>query len=54
MYILWTKKEIKERWKRKMINKVINIDIDYDAMGVEKSPRQTTLTTYIIDKEILK
>lgn len=34
-----------------MINKVINIDVDYEAMGVEKSPRQTTLTTYIIDKE---
>ena len=33
-----------------MINKVINIDVDYDAMGVERSPRQTTLTTYIIDE----
>ena len=33
-----------------MINKVINIDVDYDAMGVEKSPRQTTLTTYILDE----
>ncbi len=32
-----------------MINKVINIDIDYAAMGVEPSPRQTTLTTYILD-----
>lgn len=34
-----------------MINKVINIDVDYNAMGVEKSPRQTTLTTYILDQE---
>lgn len=33
-----------------MINKVINIDVDYEAMGVEKSPRQTTLTTYILDE----
>ncbi len=32
-----------------MINKVINIDVDYQAMGVEPSPRQTTLTTYILD-----
>lgn len=32
-----------------MINKSINIDVDYEAMGVEKSPRQTTLTTYILD-----
>lgn len=34
-----------------MINKVIDINVDYEAMGVEKSPRQTTLTTYILDKE---
>ena len=34
-----------------MINKIININVDYDAMGIEKSPRQTTLTTYILDKE---
>lgn len=34
-----------------MINKIINIDVDYNAMGVEKSPRQTTLTTYILDQE---
>jgi len=33
-----------------MINKVVNIDVDYDAMGVERSPRQTTLTTYILDE----
>lgn len=32
-----------------MINKVINIDVDYAAMGTEPSPRQTTLTTYILD-----
>ncbi len=32
-----------------MINRVINIDIDYESMGVEPSPRQTTLTTYILD-----
>lgn len=34
-----------------MISNVINIDVDFEAMGVEKSPRQTTLTTYILDKE---
>jgi len=34
-----------------MINKIINIDVDYEAMGVEKSPRQTTLTTYILEQE---
>ncbi len=33
-----------------MINKTINIDVDYDKMGVSKSPRQTTLTTYILEK----
>lgn len=37
-----------------MINKVINIDVDYEAMGVEKSPRQTTLTTYILDDRNIK
>ena len=34
-----------------MINKVINIDIDYKAMGVEPSPRRTTLTTYILEEQ---
>lgn len=33
-----------------MINKVIDIDVDYTAMGVQPSPRQTTLTTYILDE----
>ncbi len=33
-----------------MINKVINIDVDYTAMGVKPSPRQTTLTTYTLDE----
>lgn len=37
-----------------MINKVINIDVDYEAMGVEPSPRQTTLTTYILDDRNIK
>lgn len=37
-----------------MINKVINIDVDYTAMGVELSPRQTTLTTYILDERNIK
>ncbi len=37
-----------------MINKVINIDVDYKAMGVEPSPRQTTLTTYILDERNIK
>lgn len=37
-----------------MINKVINIDIDYDAMGSERSPRKTTLTTYILEQENIK
>lgn len=37
-----------------MINKVINIDVDYKAMGVEPSPRQTTLTTYILDERTIK
>ena len=32
-----------------MINNVININVDYAAMGVKPSPRQTTLTTYILD-----
>ena len=32
-----------------MINKKIDINIDYAAMGVQPSPRQTTLTTYILD-----
>lgn len=32
-----------------MINNVININVDYVAMGVKPSPRQTTLTTYILD-----
>ena len=32
-----------------MINNVININVDYQAMGVKPSPRQTTLTTYILD-----
>lgn len=36
---------------RKMINKIININVDYKAMGTEPSPRQTTLTTYILDEE---
>jgi len=30
---------------------VINIDVDYEAMGIEKSPRQTTLTSYILEEE---
>ncbi len=34
-----------------MINKVINIDVDYEAMESPHSPRQTTLTTYILDGE---
>lgn len=29
--------------------KTINIDVDYEAMGVEPSPRQSTLTQYIVD-----
>lgn len=29
--------------------KQINIDVDYEAMGVEPSPRQTTLTQYLVD-----
>ena len=33
-----------------MINNVININVDYTEMGVKPSPRQTTLTTYILDK----
>lgn len=37
-----------------MINKTININVDYEAMGVEKSPRQTTLTSYIINEENIK
>ena len=37
-----------------MVNKIINIDVDYKAMGVEPSPRQTTLTTYIIDNNNIK
>lgn len=37
-----------------MINKVINIDVDYKAMGVEPSPRQSTLTTYILDDRNIK
>lgn len=32
-----------------MINNVININVDYAAMGVKPSPRQSTLTTYILD-----
>lgn len=32
-----------------MINNVININVDYAAMKVKPSPRQTTLTTYILD-----
>lgn len=36
-----------------MINKVIPIDVDYEAMGVAPSPRQTTLTTYILDGKTL-
>ncbi len=32
-----------------MINKKIDISVDYAAMGVQPSPRQTTLTTYILD-----
>lgn len=32
-----------------MINKKININVDYEKMGVKPSPRQTTLTTYILD-----
>ena len=34
-----------------MINNIIDINVDYEAMGVEKSPRQTTLTTYILDSQ---
>ena len=34
-----------------MINKIINIDVDYTAMGVKPSPRQTTLETFILDSE---
>lgn len=34
-----------------MINNVININVDYAAMGVKPSPRQTTLTTYILDEQ---
>jgi len=33
-----------------MIYNTINIDVDYEAMGVPKSPRQTTLTSYILDE----
>lgn len=29
--------------------KKINIDVDYEAMGIEPSPRQTILTQYIVD-----
>ena len=32
-----------------MINKVINIEVNYEKMGVKPSPRRTTLTTYILD-----
>ncbi len=32
-----------------MINTCLNIDVDYEAMGVKPSPRQTMLTTYILD-----
>ncbi len=31
-----------------MINKVIDISVDYEQMGIKPSPRQTTLTTYIL------
>ncbi len=34
-----------------MINKIINIDVDYDTMGMEPSPRQTTLTAYILNPD---
>lgn len=33
-----------------MINNKIAISVDYAAMGVKPSPRQTTLTTYILDE----
>ena len=36
-----------------IINK-IPIDVDYEAMGVMPSPRQTTLTTYILDERNIK
>lgn len=32
-----------------MINEKVNISVDYAAMGVQPSPRQTILTTYILD-----
>lgn len=37
-----------------MINKTINIDVDYEAMGVPASPRQTTLTSFILEEENIK
>ena len=36
-----------------MINKVININVDYKKMGVEPSPGQPTLTTYVLDENYL-
>lgn len=36
-----------------MISNVINIYVDYSLMGVKKSPKQTTLATYILDEEYL-
>ena len=37
-----------------MISKTINIDVDYEAMGVPASPRQTTLTSFILEEENIK
>lgn len=37
-----------------MINNTINISVDYQEMGVKPSPRQTTLTTYILDKRTIE
>ncbi len=34
-----------------MLHKIIDINVDYEAMGVKPSPRQTTLTEYILNQE---